>query len=65
MAAYIDHVAYAVRDLDWHRRFFREVPGMEEEKAASVPKGWARHGSMAGSSSVRAGKYSPPDRPII
>lgn len=32
MAAYIDHAAFAVRDLDWHRRFFHKVLGMEEEK---------------------------------
>ena len=39
MAAYIDHAAYAVRDLDWHRRFFREVLGMEEEKSRVSPEG--------------------------
>ena len=41
MAAYIDHAAYAVRDLDWHRRFFREVLGMEEEKSRVSPEGLA------------------------
>ena len=39
MAAYIDHAAYAVRDLDWHRRFFRKVLGMEEEKSRVSPEG--------------------------
>ena len=39
MAAYIDHAAYAVRDLDWHRRYFREVLGMEEEKSRVSPEG--------------------------
>lgn len=48
MAAYIDHAAYQVRDLDWCRRFFHEVFGMEEEKSRVSADGlgqvWFRGG---------------------
>lgn len=32
MAAYIDHAAYYVHQMDWYLTFFREVFGMEVEK---------------------------------
>lgn len=47
MQTRIDHVAVVVRDFEWTVNFFKEVFGMEIEKAdedASIRKVWFREG---------------------
>lgn len=59
--AYLEHVAFWVRDINWHIRFFSEVCGMTLRESQGDPEQPTQHRTLGGLQFIHQPDFAGPE----
>lgn len=59
--AYLEHVAFFVKDIHWHIRFFREVLGMTEREIDGTPEEPRQYWTIGGLQLIARPDFDGPE----